>query len=104
MSPWSLPMARANSRSPSLSSTSAKWVSLPTSRPTHTLTCSGVATQAPSPCVEESPFEELSDKLGARDGALAAIHLTNERFAFLRVACPHQRFTHQRSGSSTPRP
>lgn len=34
---------------PSLSSTSAKRDSLPTSRPTHTLTCSGTTTRTPSP-------------------------------------------------------
>ena len=71
---WSLATARANNRSPSSSRTSAKCSSLPTSSPTHTSTCAGVATDAPSSAVLPGHVHGK-----AVHGALAVIHLTNQR-------------------------
>ena len=73
-SAWSLATARANSRSPSSSRTSAKCSSLPTSSPTHTSTCVR--------CGHRCPFLACLPVTCAgrpSSGALAVIHLTNQR-------------------------
>ena len=86
----SLPIDRANRRSPSSSRTSAKCSSLPTSSPIHT---------SPHPVWPPwSPLRSFRPGGKAVPGALAVIHLTNQR----SIACPHQRFTHPTVPVATP--
>src|SRR5579875_2275534 len=103
MSPWSLPMARENSRSPSLSSTSAKWDSLPTSRPIHTVTCSGVATRCPFPQRRRKKVRSTvlkSQEPETVRSPPSTLRMSDPRS--FRVACPIRGSRTSGAGGNTP--
>ena len=73
MSASSFAPAPANSGEPAASSTSATCSVLPMSRPIHTVVSSGVPTATPSGVSPSFRWKAA--------GALAVIHLTNQRLA-----------------------